>query len=313
MIDIGLEVKILRERLKVSAKELAERIGLSQSQISRLEKGQRRIDTKVLARISEALGVDPSHFFREAEVPPTEDLPPPDAGPIGRQIRTLRRRLHLSADEVAERVGVTKARLQNIEDGKRDLEPEIADKLCRVLRVPANHFLVAQAATIRRLEAQVARLDQALAEGRRSDVETAIQVDAARGRAVPIISDVVTGYPTRFSSEGDPVGGPLESIYLPGLHDPGAFALHVIGDSMVGPIPPSFREGDIVVFTRRAVKSQDFALVRLAGDELVFRQVFFDAGAEVRLQPLHLVYRPRTLPRDEILAMWRLAAHVSAY
>ena len=39
MLDIGLEVKILRERIKMSAKDLAEMIGLSQSQMSRLEKG----------------------------------------------------------------------------------------------------------------------------------------------------------------------------------------------------------------------------------------------------------------------------------
>ena len=51
MLEVGLEVKILRERMKMSAKELAEKIGLSQSQMSRLEKGQRRVDTKVLEKI----------------------------------------------------------------------------------------------------------------------------------------------------------------------------------------------------------------------------------------------------------------------
>ena len=73
MLDIGLEVKILRERIKMSAKDLAEMIGLSQSQMSRLEKGQRRIDTKVLARIAEALGVEPSYFFR-GEAAPSEGV-----------------------------------------------------------------------------------------------------------------------------------------------------------------------------------------------------------------------------------------------
>ena len=76
MLDIGLEIRILRERLKVSAKELAERVGLSQSQMSRLEKGQRRIDTKVLHRIADALGVDPSHFFRGEGEPAEGDIPP---------------------------------------------------------------------------------------------------------------------------------------------------------------------------------------------------------------------------------------------
>ena len=49
MLDIGLEVKILRERIQMSAKDLAEKIGLSQSQMSRLEKGQRRIDTRAVS------------------------------------------------------------------------------------------------------------------------------------------------------------------------------------------------------------------------------------------------------------------------
>ena len=69
MLDIGLEVKILRERIQMSAKDLAEKIGLSQSQMSRLEKGQRRIDTRVLARIADALGVEPSSFVAE-RLPP---------------------------------------------------------------------------------------------------------------------------------------------------------------------------------------------------------------------------------------------------
>ena len=79
MLDVGLEVRILRERLKISAKELAERIGLSQSQMSRLEKGQRRVDTRVLAKISEALNVDPAYFFGGQELPVSGVIPPCDA------------------------------------------------------------------------------------------------------------------------------------------------------------------------------------------------------------------------------------------
>jgi transcriptional regulator with XRE-family HTH domain len=39
-MDIGLEIRLLRERKQITGKELAERIGLSQSQMSRLEKGR---------------------------------------------------------------------------------------------------------------------------------------------------------------------------------------------------------------------------------------------------------------------------------
>ena len=56
-LNIGMEIKILRERKRISGKELAERIGLSQSQMSRLEKGQRRIDAQILHKIARALDV----------------------------------------------------------------------------------------------------------------------------------------------------------------------------------------------------------------------------------------------------------------
>ena len=67
-LNIGLEIKILRERKRMSGKELAEKIGLSQSQMSRLEKGQRRIDAQVLHKIARALDVRPSFFFGEQGV-----------------------------------------------------------------------------------------------------------------------------------------------------------------------------------------------------------------------------------------------------
>ena len=36
--ELGLEIKLLRERRRLTGKEFAEKIGLSQSQLSRLEK-----------------------------------------------------------------------------------------------------------------------------------------------------------------------------------------------------------------------------------------------------------------------------------
>ena len=108
MLDIGLEVKILRERIQMSAKDLAEKIGLSQSQMSRLEKGQRRIDTRVLARIADALGVEPSYFFRGGEAPSGGVIEPRLPGSLGKEIRSQRRKRHLSVEDVALKLGVQK-------------------------------------------------------------------------------------------------------------------------------------------------------------------------------------------------------------
>ncbi|RMG08184.1 MAG: XRE family transcriptional regulator, partial [Planctomycetota bacterium] len=73
----GTEIKLLREQRKLSAKELAERVGLSPSQMSRLESGQRRVDAVLLSKIARALDVHPSYFFREAEAPAPAPPPPP--------------------------------------------------------------------------------------------------------------------------------------------------------------------------------------------------------------------------------------------
>ena len=86
MLDIGAQIKRLREEQHLTGKDLAKRIGLSQSQMTRLEKGQRRIDTEILVRIADALEVSPARFFSG------EGEPPPRAGhgrPGGR--RTLAR------------------------------------------------------------------------------------------------------------------------------------------------------------------------------------------------------------------------------
>lgn len=314
MLEVGLEIKILRERLEMSAKDLAERIGLSPSQMSRLEKGQRRVDTRVLARIAEALGVEPSYFFRGAEAPPEGGvIPPSDPGDPGKQIRSERRRRHVSAEDLAGRLGITKTKMLAIEEGKRPLEPELAEKICRILKLPANHFLLHQYASIRRLEAQVERLEQELAEQGRGRFQLPAGAGPGEAHGIPILGTLVGGYPESFDALGRPTAETDDFIYLPDVRDPAAFALHVVGDTMESSSAPSFSEGDLVVFGGGALRSRDFAFVRLEDDSPCFRQVFFDPAGRVRLQPLNLNYAARACRRDEVIAMWRLTAHLGRY
>ena len=102
-LNIGMEIKILRERKRISGKELAERIGLSQSQMSRLEKGQRRIDAQILHKIARALDVRPSFFFGERGLPEGINLGTVHRD-VGRMIRAERRKKHLSADDLAKKI-----------------------------------------------------------------------------------------------------------------------------------------------------------------------------------------------------------------
>lgn len=334
MLDIGLEVRILRERLKISAKELAERIGLSQSQMSRLENGERRIDTQVLDRIARALDVDPSHFFRaaatEAGRPSIPARLPEGAGKL---IRSERRKQHISAEDLALKLGKPKAVIQAIEEGKRDLDPELAGRILKILRLPANYFLKMQQEAIEGLSARVARLNEALAEHQRGTLQLgeAPALDQRGGealgasptgsgareglvlerRGVPFLGALGGGYPQRFDGEGRPLGEVTDFLYIPGLEAEGAFALRAVGSSMFSETAPSFRDGDLLVFGPGQVQNRDFAFVVVEGDEALFRRVFFDAATHVRLQPLDLSCPAKVVPRERIQRAWKLLAHVA--
>jgi len=335
MLDIGLEVKILRERLQMSAKELAEKIGLSQSQMSRLEKGQRRIDTSVLAKIAAALGVAPSHFFPGSEVPADGVIPPSRPTSAGKLIRAERRRRHISAEDLAAKIGLPKYRILDVEEGKRQLDPDVAERVAKALRLPVNTFLVAQQDTIATLETQIERLNQALAEGSRGTVVDDGHVDAQgrQRRGVPVLSTLAGGYPSAFDALGRPTAEPDDFVYLPGVQDPTAFALLVVGDSMTAATPPSFSEGDLIVCADGSPRSRDFAFVHLRAEPdpsvdtmsqdffenppgwVTFRQVFYETSPDsrIRLQPLNLDHAATFHHRSEILGMWRLIAHVSRF
>jgi transcriptional regulator with XRE-family HTH domain len=64
-IALGKKVAVRRKQLKLSTTELAERTGLSQPQISRLEHGRQGFRSATLSKISDALGVTPAYFFAD--------------------------------------------------------------------------------------------------------------------------------------------------------------------------------------------------------------------------------------------------------
>ncbi|MBI4586846.1 MAG: helix-turn-helix domain-containing protein [Planctomycetes bacterium] len=338
MLNIGLEIRILRERLQISSKDLAQKIGLSQSQMSRLEKGERRIDTRVLHKISGALGVEPAFFFRSAGAAaegqagggralPSEGAPA--AIPfehLGKLVRGERHKKHWTIDEFAAKVGRTKAYLIALEEGKHPLEADLADRISKVLRLSPNFFLKAQEAKIESLEAQLARLHQALAESQRGregaensaagGTEAGGSGSPARSRRLPLFGSLGAGLELVFGPDGNPVGEPEDFLSIPGLDGQGCFALTVAGDAMVSPVSPSFREGDIVIFSASGLpRSRDLVLARPAAlhghEPPLFRQIFFEAGGAIRLQPLNLSYPARTFSRKDILGLWTLVIHLA--
>jgi transcriptional regulator with XRE-family HTH domain len=322
MLNIGLEIKILRERLKISSKELAQRIGLSQSQMSRLEKGQRRIDTTILRRIAEVLGVEPGFFFRgpAATASPAGAAAPPPLAPslryghIGKLVRSERRKKHLSVDELATRVGKTRAYLAALEDGRHALDADLADRIAKALRLSPQFVVEAQAETIEVLEGQMVRLEQALAEAHRGAAPPqGSSSPPGRTTGMPFFGTLGPDFELVLGQGEFPVGEPEDFLYLPGLDGSRCFALGLGDDSMETAGSPTFRRGDIVAFGAGVSRSRDFILAGIAGGPFVFRQVFYDPDGSVRLQPLNLAHPALVKKRSEIAGTWKLVLHVASY
>jgi transcriptional regulator with XRE-family HTH domain len=69
-----MNLKVARQIARLTQRELAERAGVDDSLISRLERGQRpQVSYESAVRIARALNVDPKELF------PVPDLPTPES------------------------------------------------------------------------------------------------------------------------------------------------------------------------------------------------------------------------------------------
>ena len=255
---------------------------------------------------------------------------------LGQIIRKKREQLGLTLDEVSSRIGFSKPYLSTIETGKVKNPPsdELLKKLEKMLEFEPG--LLLHIAHMERLPSDIrqgyesaeaenqrwrqiiknlihrkddgvqvvlspAELDKLLAESS-LDFEQA-KASLAAGRLVPIINKVAAGYPADFNDLDYPAGVADDYVRCPDVHDPNAFAVRVVGDSM----EPRFCEGDIVIFSPAAeVHNGDDCFIRFAEPhETTFKRVFFEPGNKVRLQPRNEKYSPTIVDGKRINGLYR--------
>lgn len=248
---------------------------------------------------------------------------------LGQIIRDKREQLELTLDEVSHRVGFSKPYLSTIETGKVKNPPsdELLTKLERALKFQPG--LLLHIAHLERMPSDIrgayesseaenqklrhflkrlmekktgkTRIRAVLAETKRGGAKS--KTSLAAGRLVPIINKVAAGYPAEFNDLDYPVGVADDYVRCPDLHDPNAFAVRVVGDSM----EPKFEEGDIVVFSPSAeVKNGDDCFVRFQmPHETTFKRVFFEKEDEIRLQPRNESYSPVIVEGKRINGLYR--------
>ncbi len=248
---------------------------------------------------------------------------------LGQIIRKKREQLNLTLDEVSNRIGFSKPYLSTIETGKVKNPPsdELLTRLEKILEFEPGLLLhiahleglptdVRQEYESAEAESQkwrqivkniidkktnTSRLSELLAQ---SDLNVEQdKLPLAAGRLVPVINKVSAGYPSDFNDLDYPVGIADDYIRCPDMHDPNAFAVRVVGDSM----EPKFREGDIVIFSPAAeVHNGDDCFVRFAmPHETTFKRAFFESDNKIRLQPRNEKYSPTIVDGKRINGLYR--------
>ena len=245
---------------------------------------------------------------------------------LGSIVRSRRRELGVTQGLVADRVGISKPYLSNIETGKAKNPPSdgVLRSLERALSFrPGELVLIGHLAKtptdIREryetLEAEASRLRGIIRHhrGERSEAEDVGELEdfiesqdddrgLSAGVVVPIINKVTAGYPHHFTDLDYPPGVADEYIRCPDVHDPQAFAARVVGDSM----EPDYQKGDLVIFCPgTASRNGDDCFVRFEeGEGTTFKRVYEDNEAALRLQPLNPKYPAQTYPQERITGVW---------
>ena len=248
---------------------------------------------------------------------------------LGQILRQRREELKLTLDEVANRVDFSKPYLSTIETERVKNPPsdELLSRLEKVLKFETGMLI--HIAHMEGLPADIREeYESTEAENQkwRQVVQSVIDNKTktsnlkrmltknklklnedksilSPGHLVPIINKVSAGYPTDFNDMDYPVGIADDYVRCPDLHDPNAFAVRVVGDSM----EPKFNEGDIVVFSPATeVHNGDDCFVRFTmPHETTFKRVFFEKAKTIRLQPRNDKYPPILVEGDRINGLYR--------
>lgn len=248
---------------------------------------------------------------------------------LGQIIRKRRESLHLTLDDVAASTGFSKPYLSTIETGRvKPPSDRLLTRLEKCLRFESGHLQ--HLAHVERMPPDVRRsIEEIDAENRQyrqiiKDIirrklkvnklgELASQIDIdleeaptkkeKPGQLVPVINKVPAGYPAEFDDMGYPVGFADDYVRCPDIHDPNAFAVRVVGDSMI----PKFSEGEIVVFSPAAdVQSGDDCFIRLTmPHETTFKRIFFEENNKIRLQPRNDMYAPIIVEGSRVNGLYR--------
>jgi len=66
--QVGMNIRVLRVRRRLSQEKLAERMGIERQQVSDIELGKRNLTLLTVTRICQALNCQPSELFADTSI-----------------------------------------------------------------------------------------------------------------------------------------------------------------------------------------------------------------------------------------------------
>ena len=128
-LGLGEKIRIIRNENGLSLQELADKIGISLSYLSEIERGTVYPALNTLKRISEGLGV-PATALMGRE------------GSLGYKLKHLREEYDLTQAQLANLAGVTAGLIGQIEQGKVQPSLKTLEKLSEVMGVSPCYFIM---------------------------------------------------------------------------------------------------------------------------------------------------------------------------
>ncbi|APM37287.1 helix-turn-helix domain-containing protein [Clostridium kluyveri] len=131
-MDIGDRIKKIREEKGLSTYKLADIISnngfkISQSAISKIENGNKKLDIDTIKEISKALGVPVTELIENSEI-------------FGRRLGQLIKDRNTNRDNLAKSIGISIEEILQFEGGK---EPDITtlNKIAMFFDVTTNYLI----------------------------------------------------------------------------------------------------------------------------------------------------------------------------
>lgn len=143
--QVGIEIVKRRKELGISQDELAQRSGICRRYVSDIENGTRQVSINVLKSLTDQLDWTLTTLFSKVEPQAKLTIETPEesisrALKLGKVIKNHRKEANLTEDRLAEIIGITKNRVQEMETGTNTVSMECLEKIAIALRMTLSQL-----------------------------------------------------------------------------------------------------------------------------------------------------------------------------